>query len=119
MVGLYHLRKQIEREPISPSKQCLLLAVAAREVLTLIGSRVEPPWPFLANSYASLTRIVSSEASAAPHRLSTMCYCHMSLDWYSEAIADAVGANCISHVGGNLCLCLLIQDGNCCCDRGC
>jgi hypothetical protein len=53
------------------------------------------------------------------HPLSAMSYCHMSFDWCSEAIANAVGGKCISYVGGNLCLCLLIQASNCCCDRGC
>ena len=47
-----------------------------------------------------------------------MSYCHMSFDWCSEAIANAVGGECISYVGGNLFLCLLIQASNCCCDRG-
>src|SRR5262249_32658365 len=50
---------------------------------------------------------------------SAMSYCHMSFDWCSEAIANAVGGKCISYVGGNLCLCLLIQASNCCCDGGC
>jgi hypothetical protein len=53
------------------------------------------------------------------HPFSAMSYCHMSFDWCSEAIANAVGGKCISYVGGNLCLCLLIQASNCCCDRGC
>jgi hypothetical protein len=48
-----------------------------------------------------------------------MSYCHMSFDWCSEAIANAVGGKCISYVDGNLCLCLLMQASNCCCDRGC
>ena len=54
-----------------------------------------------------------------PHPLSAMSYCHMSLNWCSETIANAVGGKCTSYVGGDLCLCLLIQAGNCCCDRGC
>jgi hypothetical protein len=50
---------------------------------------------------------------------SAMSYCHLGFDWCSEAVANAVGGKCISYVGGNLCLCLVIQASNCWCDRGC
>ena len=53
------------------------------------------------------------------HPLSAMSYCHMGFDWSSEAITNAIGGKCISYVASNLCLCLLIQASNCCCDRGC
>ena len=59
------------------------------------------------------------EQSQRGSPLSAMPYYHVSFDWCSEAIANAVGGECISYVGGNFCLCLLIQASNCCCDRGC
>src|SRR6266516_3001845 len=67
------------------------------------------------------TQLTRSEVALKPPwpLLSAMSYCHMSLNWCSEAVANAVGGKCISYVGGDLCLCLLIQAGNCCCDRGC
>jgi hypothetical protein len=34
----------------------------------------------------------------------------------AEALANAVDGKCISYVGDDLCLCFLIQAGNCCCD---
>src|SRR6266542_1402946 len=90
--------------------------------LTHIGSRVEAsmaaPGERRQFVEGAITRIVSSDAKA-PHPLLAMSYCHMSLNWCSEAIANAVGGKCISYVGGNLCLCFLVQTGNCCCDRGC
>jgi hypothetical protein len=55
----------------------------------------------------AITRIVSSDAKATASVVS------------SEAIANAAGRKCVSYVVGNLCLCLLIQARNCCCDRGC
>jgi hypothetical protein len=48
--------------------------------------------------------------------VSAMSYRHMGFDWSSEAIANAVGRKRISYIGGNLCLSLLIQASNCCCD---
>src|SRR5262245_27631031 len=53
------------------------------------------------------------------HPLSSVSYCHMSFDWCSEAIPNAVGGKCISYLGGNLSLCPLIQASNCRCNRGC
>src|SRR5215475_9274081 len=76
-------------------------------------------------SFAGTHRTSVSCRSKSPrtpkpqHPLSAMSYCHMSFDWCSEAIANAVGGECISYVGGNLCLSLPIQAGNFCCDRGC
>src|SRR5262249_25865807 len=71
------------------------------------------------SSVMNSRHLVGAGAPKPQHPLSAMSYCHMSFDWCSEAIANAVGGKCISYVGGNLCLCLLIQASNCCCDRGC
>ena len=76
----------------------------------------------LVNPKLPLTEVVKTEVlrmPKPPHPLSAMSYCHMGLNWCSEAIANAVGGKCISYVVDNFCLCLLIQAGNCCCDRGC
>src|SRR5262245_38651617 len=81
------------------------------------------PYEDLTAHYAGLTKPTRNIGPVAhqPPDLwkSTMSYCHMSFDWCSEAIANPVDGKCISYVGGNLCLCLLIQASNCCCDRGC
>ena len=71
--------------------------------------------PLTVNATGLGDRLLGCQTAA----FSAMAYCHMSLDWRSEAIADAIGGNCISYVGDNLCLCLLVQDGNRSCDRGC
>jgi len=75
---------------------------------------------FMVSLRSAITRS-SPRMPKPPHRLSAISYCHISFNWCSEAIAiaNAVGGKCISYVGGDLCLCLLIQAGNCCCDRGC
>ena len=64
-------------------------------------------------------RSKSSRTLKLQHPLSAMSYCHMSFDWCSEPIGNAVGGKCISYVGGNPCLCLLVQASNCCRDGGC
>src|SRR5262249_60918771 len=75
---------------------------------------------FVGTHRTSVSCLSKSPRTPKPqHPLSAMSYCHMSFDWCSEAIANAVGGECISYVGGNLCLCLLIQASNCSCDRGC
>jgi hypothetical protein len=53
------------------------------------------------------------------HPLSAMSCCHMGFDRSSEAVANAVGAKCISYIACNLRSCPVVQGSNCCCDRGC
>jgi hypothetical protein len=79
-------------------------------------------WWLRAYSIAS-PAMTSSVGTSRPSDLfgrttpvSAMSYRHMGFDWSSEAIANAVGRKRISYIGGNLCLSLLIQASNCCCD---
>src|SRR5262249_61619083 len=81
------------------------------------------PYEDLTALYAGLrkpTRNIGPVAHQPPDLWkSAMSYCHMTFEWFSEAIANAVGGKRISYVGGTLCLCLLIQASNGCCDRAC